>query len=195
MTSPSSRERSTRSRNGCPRSWKQCSRCPSARSCSTARRWRSAPMADHGRSSRPPSRAARSRRRRRAPPRGPVDTVSSTSLRVNDTELDRRPGDGAACVGRWGRPGRPVGATAGDEGRRRSAGVLRRRRRPRSRGRGGEVAGAPYEAGRRGGAWLKVKPVPRWTWWCSPPSGATAAARAGCRTSTSAPAIRTRPAS
>ena len=49
---------------------------------------------------------------------------------------------------------------------------------------------APYEAGRRGGTWLKVKPVHTWTWWCSPPNGDTAGARAGCPTCTSEPATR-----
>ena len=38
---------------------------------------------------------------------------------------------------------------------------------------------APYEAGRRGAGWLKVKPATRSTWWCWPSSGATAGARAG----------------
>ena len=41
---------------------------------------------------------------------------------------------------------------------------------------------APYEAGRRGAAWLKVKRArTRSTSSCSPPSGDTAAGRAGCR--------------
>ena len=54
---------------------------------------------------------------------------------------------------------------------------------------------APYEAGRRGGAGSRSSPSTRWTWWCSPPNGATAAARAGCRTSTWARAIPRRAAS
>ena len=54
-------------------------------------------------------------------------------------------------------------------------------------------AASTYGAGRRGKAWLKVKPVRRTTSSCSAPSGATGAGRAGSRTSTSAPATR-RPA-
>ena len=48
-----------------------------------------------------------------------------------------------------------------------------------------------YDAGRRGGAWRKVKPVRRSTSSCSRRSGATAGARVGCRTCTSAHAAPT----
>ena len=44
-----------RSRNGSPRSWKPRSRCPSARSCSTARRSPFDPTGDHVRSNRRPA--------------------------------------------------------------------------------------------------------------------------------------------
>ena len=47
---------------------------------------------------------------------------------------------------------------------------------------------APYDAGRRGAAWVKVKPGTPSTSWCSPSSGAAAAGAAGSPTSTSAPA-------
>ena len=51
--------------------------------------------------------------------------------------------------------------------------------------------GSPYEAGRRGGAWRKVKPVRTSTcsWW--PSSGGAAGAGAGSPTSTSPPATPT----
>ena len=50
---------------------------------------------------------------------------------------------------------------------------------------------APYEAGRRGGELAEGQAArTRSTWWCSRPSGDTAAARAGSATSISAPATR-----
>jgi DNA ligase-1 len=47
-------------------------------------------------------------------------------------------------------------------------------------------ATSQYEAGRRGSAWRKVSRCAPSTWWCWPPSGVTAGAGVGCRTSTSA---------
>jgi len=56
---------------------------------------------------------------------------------------------------------------------------------------------APYDAGRRGSAWVKVKPVHTLesrstpsTWSCSPSSGARADGAAGSPISTSVPATR-----
>ena len=71
---------------------------------------------------------------------------------------------------------------------------VRRRARRRPRGRGGQVAATrpttPAAAARPGS---RSSPGTPSTWWCSPSSGATAGARAGCPTCTWAPATR-RPA-
>ncbi len=117
-------------------------------------------------------------------------------LRVDRADLIDRSARRAAGGGRARRPGGPVGAAAGDARRRRGAGVLRRRRRAGSRGGGGEVPGRAVR-GRDGeeGHGSRSSPSTRWTSWCSPPNGATAGARAGCRTCTSARAIPTRAAS
>jgi DNA ligase-1 len=71
-------------------------------------------------------------------------------------------------------------------------GIPRRRVRARARGRDGEGAGAPYEAGGRGASWLKVKTAHTLDLVVLAAEWGNGRRRAGCRTSTSARAIRDR---
>jgi hypothetical protein len=47
-----------------------------------------------------------------------------------------------------------------------------------------KATGAPYDVGTRGSVWIKVSRATRSTWSCSPQSGGTAGAAAGCPTCT-----------
>ena len=156
---------------------------PARASCSTARRSPSARTAAPGRS------------RRRAPhrdrtPRSPRDHAPSSSTRSTSTvptcSTPRCCAASTRSTRSWrGRPGAP----AGHRGRREAptpSPVV-------GAGQEGVVikaADAPYEAGRRGAAWIKVKPRTPSTSSCSRSSGAPGAGRGRCPTSTSGRATR-----
>ena len=178
-------ESSTTSPTGCRRWSRSPGRCRRRRSCSTARRSRSATTAGRDRSRRPalahretPRRRAadavllrRAARRRRRPARRPAAAPPRRA---------RRRGPDSGCPG-WSPPTPPRAeaffadvVAAGQEGVVVKAARRALRGRPARRRVGQGQAGAHPRPGRAGGR-----------------VGLAAAARAGCPTSTSAPATAT----
>ena len=157
-------------------------------SCSTARRSRSTP-GGRGRSRRP-GPAPRLGRRRRCASGCRSRRTSSTCCTSTATTCIDVPAPGAAR-----RPGRartaPRRATAltADTGAAEQFFADAGRGRPRGRRRQGPDG--PYDAGRRGSGWVKVKPTHTLDLVVLAVEWGSGRRRAGCPTSTSAPATPT----
>ena len=157
--SPCSRGRSTRSRTGCRRSWRPRSPCP-VRSIvldgeAIALRPDGRPRPFQQTASRAASRGDVDALRREVP----LTPFFFDVLRVDEADLIDLPAAERHAAVDGVVPARAVGAEAGDGDVDAAQAFFDD---AVARGHEGVVVkalDAPYEAGRRGGAWLKVKPV------------------------------------